>query len=201
MIYEGFKNAIIDFISRADEIPNLIAAILYGSTLTGDISKKSDIDIMLVFDCDHNPELGEESRVTHKISSEIAAKYDLIHSFSFVIINQRKIGEVEADFLWNIIKEGIVIWGKPELVLAKEPHPSLQPMVLISYSIKNLSNSEKRTLLRRLYSSYGKIELINKKKERLGPGTILVNAKKFDEIKKVFDRFNVRYLVKKLWMH
>jgi predicted nucleotidyltransferase len=199
MIEERFKQPIIDFIDRADKIPNLIGVVLFGSVVTGDISKKSDIDLLLVFDTDHNPEIGKEAKIAREIASNISIKYDLPYPFSFVFINKRNMKEIEPDFLWNVCKEGILIWGKPEDILMKSPHPSLEPMMLIRYSVKDLNEKDKRRLLRTLYAS--KKKLINKKSERLGPGTILTNARKFDKFKEVLDRFNVKYSVKKIWAH
>lgn len=196
---ERFKQPIIDFIDKANKIPNLIGVVLFGSAVTGDVSKKSDIDLLLVFDTNHNPEIGKEAEISRGIASSISIKYDLAYPFSFVFVNKKDMKEIEPDFLWNVSREGILIWGKPEDILMKGPHPSLEPMVLIKYSVKDLNEKDKRRLLRMLYTS--KKKLIDKENERIGPGTILINARKFDELKEVLDEFNVKYSVKKIWTH
>lgn len=203
MIEEKFKKPLMDFVDRANEIPNLVGVILFGSVATGDVSKKSDIDLLLVFDCEHNPELGKESKIAVKIASDISQKYDMVHSFSFVMVNQRKMEEIEPDFLWNVSKEGILIRAKPEEIISKKPLPSLEPFILISYSTKELSQKNKRSLLRRLFG-YNKngTGLIDKKKEKLGPGTLLVRAEKLEKLKNIFDTYEVKdYRVKKIWGH
>lgn len=199
MIEERFKQPLIDFVDKAPQIPNLIGVVLFGSAVTGDISKKSDIDLLLVFDADHNPEIGKEAEIAREIASNISIKYDLAHPFSFVFANRRDMKEIEPDFLWNISKEGIVIWGNPPDILMEDPHPSLKPMALIRYSVKDLDDNDKRRLLRMLYTA--KQKLIDKKRERIGPGTLLIKASKFDHIKEVLDGFNARYSVKKIWGH
>ena len=199
MINEKFKPPLIDFVDEANKIPNLIGIVLFGSGATGEISKKSDIDLLLVFDADHNPETGVEAKIAHRIASNISIKHDLHHPFSFVFVNKKKMEEIEPDFIWNVVKEGILIWGKPHDILMKEPHPSLEPMILINYSVKDLNEKNKRRLLRTLYTS--KKRMIDKKNERLGPGILLIKAKKYDEIKKILDEFNVKYSVRKIWGH
>lgn len=199
MIDEQFKLPIIDFIDRAKEIPNLVGVVLFGSAVTGDISKKSDIDIMLIFDSDHNPEIGRESEIAHRIVSDVSLKHDLAHPFSFVFVNQRNMKEIEPDFFWNVVREGILIWGRAEDIIMKKAHPSLEPMIIIKYSMKELSIKDKRRLLRYLYSS--KKRIIDKEIDRLGPGTLLLNAEKFDRIKSVLDSFGIRYSVRKIWGH
>ena len=199
MIEKRFKHAIVDFVDRADEIPNLVGVILFGSAVTGDISEKSDIDLLLIFDTDHNPEIGKEAKVAHRIASEISIKHDLIYPFSFVFVNKKNMKEIEPDFLWNVSKEGILIWGRPEDVLMEKAHPSLEPMLLIRYSLKDLNENSKRKLLRALYTS--KKRLIDKESERIGPGVILTNAEKFDKLKELLDALNVKYSIKKIWGH
>lgn len=204
-IAEIFKPAIIDFIARASEIPNLTGAILFGSALTGNISPKSDIDILLLFNCAHNPEVGEEMKTAVRIAGEICSKHGLPHSFSFVVVNSQTIKEVDADFLWNISRESIVIWGLPENILSRKPHSSLEPLLLVTYSVNGLLEKNRRGVFRALYGQTYKGRrqwLIDKENERLGPGTFLVSAHKLDAIKKVFDNFGVKkYSIKKLWGH
>lgn len=199
MISEKLKLPLFDFVDNAGRIPNLVGVILFGSAVTGDMSKKSDIDLLLVFDTNHNPEMGKEAEKAHEITSNISAKYDLPYPFSFVFVNKGNMEEVESDFLWNVVKEGIVIWGKPQEILMKAPHPSLEPLMLIRYSVKELNEKDKRKMLRWLYTS--KKRIIGAEKERLAPGVLLIKAEKFEEIKKVFDKFNVKYSVKKIWGH
>lgn len=199
MIPEDLKLPLIDFADNANKIPNLIGVILFGSVIPGEMSKKSDIDLLLVFDTNHDPETGKESEIAHSIASNISIKYDLLYPFSFIFLNKKNMNDVESDFLWNVIKEGIVIWGKPQDILMKTPHPSLQPLMLIRYSLKDLNENDRRKILRWLYTS--KKKLIGKSKEKLGPGVLLIKAEKYEEIKKVFDKFRVKYSVKKIWGH
>jgi predicted nucleotidyltransferase len=196
-IPEEFKLPLIDFADKVSKITDLKGIILFGSVVTGDMSKKSDIDLLLIFDTDHNPEIGEEAKLIQQTASEISSKYDLAIPFSFVFINKKDINEVDSDFLWNVTKEGVVIWGNPQYILMKTPHPSLEPMILIRYSVKELNERNKRKLLRWLYTS--KKNIIDESKEKWGPGVLLIKAKKYDEIKFLFDEFKVKYSVKKIW--
>ena len=199
MIPEKLKLPLIDFVDKANTIPNLAGIIAFGSIVKGDMSKKSDIDLLLVFNINHDPEVGKEAEVAHEIASHISIKYDLPYPFSFIFVNKANMKDTESDFLWNVTKEGIIIWGKPQDILMKEPHPTLEPLVLMRYSVKKLDEKDKRKLLRWLYTS--KKRIINKKNERLGPGVLLISAKKFEEIKKIFDEFDLKYSIKKFWGH
>lgn len=198
MIYKNFKLPLTDFISNAGDIPNLKAVILYGSALSGEVTEKSDIDLLLVFDCTHNPETGPESRAAHEIVGKIVKTHDLVQSFSLNFMNLNQQDETNPDFLWEIAKSGILIWGTPSLIATKVISTALAPKILCRYSLKNLKNKDKRNIIRRLYKN--KSSLLDEKKDKIAPGVILVEAEKFKQIEKLFSEFNLNiYTVKKIW--
>jgi len=196
-IYEEFKEPLIDFVERANEIPNLVGVILFGSAITGGVSKKSDIDLLLVTKSPSNPEIGNESRIAHSITSEISKKFNLEHSFSitFYNLNQR---DVEPDFLWEVEKEGIAIWAKPESLLNIDIDKTLKPKLICSYSLKGLKAKDKRAIIRKLYEV--KSNLISEK-EKIAPGVFIIDAEKEPLIENLFKKFNLKdYSIKKVWI-
>jgi predicted nucleotidyltransferase len=211
MIPDEIKCAIFDFTQRAKEIPNLLSATLFGSVITGDLSKKSDIDISLLFDTDHNPELGVELKTALKIGTEITKDYGLAHSFSFICTNIRDIGENEIDFLWNLEKEGVVIWQKENLFLNKDISKHLKPKLIVSYSLKGLSAKDKSRVHRTIYGYKMKNKIGNKvyeiekqgliadNNQRLAPGTILLDLDVWDMLERIFEKLRVRYVKYKIW--
>ncbi len=211
VIPDEIKCAIFDFIQRAEEIPNLVSATLFGSIVSGDLSKKSDIDISLLFNTDHNPELGVELKSALKIGSELTKEYQLAHSFSFICTNLRDIGENEIDFLWNLEKEGVIIWQKENPFLNKDFLKKLRAKVIISYSLKELSVKDKSKIHRALYGYQTKSKIANKVYEtikegvvsgdskKLGQGTVLLTLKAWHELEKIFEQIKVKYVKYKIW--
>ena len=184
---------------RAHEIPNLVGIVLFGSGITGDVSKKSDIDLLMVFTCDHDPEIGEEATIARRIASDISRKYDLRHPFSFTFINRKRLKDVDPDFLWSVANEGMLIWGEPAAIVTPSPHPSLRPLMMIRYRTKGMDSKQKRKLLRALYTNKG--NLLDKMVERIAPGTLLLEAEKLEALKDLLDRFHVKYSMKKIWSY
>lgn len=196
-IYDEFKQPLINFVERANEIPNLVGVILFGSTIKGDISKKSDIDLLLVTKSPSNPEIGNESRISHSITSEISKKFNLEHSFSitFYNLNQK---DMEPDFLWEVEKEGIVIWAKPASILNINLKENLKPKLICSYSLKGLNGKNRRAIIRKLYESKSKII---EEKEKIAPGVFIIDAEKEPLIDNLFKKFNLKnYSIKKTWI-
>ncbi len=211
MIPEILMMPLMEFIRRAHEIPNLKGAVLFGSVVKGELTKKSDIDVLLLFDTDHNPEIGEEMDGALKLSSHIAKKYDLPYSFSFVAKNINDPGDVEPDFLWNVAQEGVLIWGTPDLKILREPHPSLEAMVLISYSTKGLKSNQKSAIQRGLFGYKYRVSegeklyegnkegLIKKEESRLAPGVLLLPAKEAGGAIGILKKNGAKYEILRLW--
>ncbi len=211
MIPEQFALPIIDFIGQAERIPNLVAAILYGSVIKGEVHKKSDIDVLLLFDTRGNPEVGREAKAAHQIASDISGKHALEHSFSFVMLNVNRMEDTDVEFLRNVCKEGMVIWGRPDFDIMRKPHPSLKPKDMFSYSMRNLKPREKMAAHRALYGY--RVEktvkgrryvnqakgLIEDHGERLVDGVIIVDARISDNIVDLFERHGVQYRRLKIW--
>jgi hypothetical protein len=202
---------IIDFISRAKEIPNLRMAVLYGSVVKDEFHKKSDIDLLLLFDCTGNPEVTEEGKTAHKISSEILSGYNIPHSFSFVMENINDT-HLDTKFLRNVVNEGVVIWALPEVVMLEGVEQHLEPATVFSYALSHLSPRDKMAVHRALYG-YSVEKTVKGKKyhnesdegligeygEKLGDGVIMVPSRFAKDVLSIFKSHNVEYTVKEVW--
>jgi len=181
-IPENLRGPICDFVNEADKIPNLKYVILFGSVPKGEVSKKSDIDLLMLFETDHNPEVGKEMDVCLEISSKISENYNLAHSFSFVMKNLNDPEDVEPDFLWNISQEGTIIWGRPDIELLRKPNKNLRPKSLIIYSTKGLTAKEKSAIHRSFFGYKFSHRVKNKKYYSQKNG--LINKKRIQIIKR-----------------
>lgn len=84
--------------------------ILYGSYARGDNSEESDIDIMIVLNCD-----AEEIKRLRGLTAEMASDISLEHEvFLSVLLRDKKHFEYNLAFLpfyQNIEREGIAVYG------------------------------------------------------------------------------------------
>lgn len=211
MIPDIFRPIIIDFISEAESIPHLICAVLFGSVLTGEVSKKSDIDILLLFDTDHDPAIGEEAELSHRIASKILKKHDFPNSFSFVFININDISGTDSTFLWEVARGGIIIWAPADIELLRVPHAGLEPQVIILYSMKGLKTKDKVALSRALFGY--RVEkiikgkkyinqregIVSKKGKKLGPGVVFLPAQVLEEAVQLLKSRGAQFSYIKLW--
>jgi predicted nucleotidyltransferase len=198
------------FVDYAKSIPQLRFAVLFGSTVTGEFRKKSDIDILLAFETEHDPELGPEAEQALRVSSLIADRFDLANSFSFVYVNLRD-PNLDPHFLWQVAREGVVLWGDPALLLEALARPRAEPLVLITYSTQGLDAATKGALHRTLYG-YTVTKRVNGKEyhsarlglvegggRRIAPGVLLISAKAANPILTWLDSHQVPHTVTKVW--
>ena len=148
MIPEEVSRAVMEFSSRCPEVPNLDVAVLFGSAVDGTFSKKSDIDVLLLFDTEGNPEVGEEAEAVHRLAGEISARPSLSHPFSFVMYSRDEV--MDTSLLREVLRDGVVLFARPGVVLSV-PRERLRAYVLISYTLKGMEPRDKMALQRGLY--------------------------------------------------
>ena len=73
----NIKESAFGLAQKLGEIKTLDEAVLFGSAARGEMHKKSDIDILLLFNAKHDPELREEANLVHKIAGEIEKKLNM----------------------------------------------------------------------------------------------------------------------------
>jgi len=204
MIQESILPIISEILPRLTRIPKLTAAILYGSAIRGELTEGSDIDLMLVFDVPHNPETGGELEAAHRILGEIKTERRL----QVVATNLKQ--ALDPDFLDNISREGLIIYGKP-LILTTE-NLQLRPYVIYTYSVRDVPQIEKTRLQRALkgykvvrklkgkvYKSEKNGLLENLKAKKLGKGVIMVPQENSKALEKLFSQHNIKHVKIKAW--
>lgn len=211
MIPEAFALPLIDFVNHLERVPHLRTAILFGSVAEGEVHKKSDIDVLLLFEMKGNPETRREGKIAHEIASQVSKRHGLKHSFSFVMYNVNELKDAELDFLKKVMKEGVGIWTRTDVGALTRPHSSFRPMTVISYSLSGLTPREKMAVHRALYGyrvekkvkdkeyvneSPGLIEDIG---EKLGPGLVLVESTRADEVFDVLEEHGAKSKSIEVW--
>lgn len=204
----NIENAAFELAQNLKNLKDIEAVILFGSAAKGEMHKKSDIDIFLMFNSANNPEMGKEGREAQRIAIKIENKYKLQNPFSFVFFNRGE--SIDSDFLWEVVKDGITLYCKPELILGQKEF--LKPAALISYTYGKIPQKDKMFVKRQLYGYKVKTEhkgkkyiseregIISKYGKKLGRATFIIEAKKTDEILELFDEKGVKYNLTKIWI-
>ena len=208
LIQEDIFLAVSEFGRRASDIPNLKAAVLFGSAATGALTKKSDIDILLIFDSVKNPETGPEAAAAHSLGGEISTRLGLAYSFSFVMYGRND--AIEPALLREVLRDGMVLFARTGDVVGARKE-GLVPYLLVSYTLKGMRPKEKMALQRGLFG-YTAIKnmggkryrnsrpgLVGEHGRRIGPTAFVLQFETAEEMRLIFRRNRCKYTETPVW--
>jgi len=199
----------MEFALGCKEIPNLRTAVLFGSAAVGTLSKKSDIDVLLQFDTDSNPEVGAEAEAIHRMAGKISSKWSLPYPFSFVMYSTDE--TIDPSLLREVLRDGIVLFSRAQDVL-NAPKERLSPYVLVSYTLKGMEPKDKMGLQRGLYgytvvrnvkgkrytnSSSG---LVGSAGRRIGPTAFLIRNDRAEAMRERMRERKCKYTEIPVWL-
>ncbi len=199
---EKDKGLIDSFLERLIEEapPSLAGVVLFGSLARGDYDKGSDIDLLLVYD-EENPK--RHMDLVAKMISDFKPHREIRPVFS-------NLKDVDAALIKEVMKEGIVLFGK--IVLGPEG-VALRSYKIITYDLSKVSSTIRARVARRIYGyeSEKKIGENIKKyryeglKERkdcyvLGRGVVALPLKDAEGFKEFLERSGVAFREYDAWL-
>lgn len=207
-IQEDFRDVVFEFAKEACKYENVLSVILFGSVARGEADRRSDVDILVVFDTRENVRSLDVKNKISKISLDLEKKFD--ENIQLVFSNKHFEG-LDRQFVENSLREGVILLGKnPQVDIERL---KLGSYSLINYSLKNLKKSEKMKIKRIFYGHItkkvykGKVYRSSMKgliKElggkRTGIASLLVPSRKAEDIINVLKRFGAKFERTDLWM-
>lgn len=188
--YEVFK--------ELAEIKSLQAVILYGSFARGDVSPKSDIDLLLVFDTK------EEARKQEARAAEILTRARVKRIIVPTCVGIEEL-HGSPDLTFNVLRDGKILYKR----IGVEMWPPAKafggkPMITYEFDLAGLSHQKKVKLNRVLYGTQvGKYSYKGLVEQRggykLGKGVVMVPADAEAEFDGIFDANKIR--TKKKYVH
>lgn len=179
-----------EMIRELASFSSLRAVLLFGSFARGEVTRKSDIDLLLVFDSSEKAKKAED-RVT-----EVVEKYsgEVKRTIVPLCIGLEEFSS-DVEFFYNVFSEGLVLYKRPD----NEPilpaaTGGYSPMLIYSFDLSGLERKKKMEVSRQLYGirfgkrgkEYAYKGMVERKGGlRLGRGVIMVPASAEEE----FDEF------------
>ena len=176
-------------IKRLARIQSLQAVILFGSYARGDADRRSDIDLLLVFD----------SRAGIKHSKEELLGVLKEYRELPLTLTKRSTEDLARDpsFTFNVLKEGYVLYKRPDVQLLPAAISREKQVVIYNYNLSKLPHEQKLkfnsalfTRTKGKYRYQGLLERVGGRK--LGYGAIMIPAGAGLEIDKLFDAYKIK---------
>ena len=197
----------ISFIFEKDLKKDIKNIILYGSVASGEFDDKSDIDIFVEI-WDKRKKTAIENRVKEQLGKfeDRAARtwYPRGISNIFSVIVGSLDSQEWKNIEYDIISNGILLYGKFEKTPEKAQH-----MVLITFSLNQLRQTEKMKLIRELYGYHLKKNDKTYKKpgslDRCGgikasSNSIIIPIEKTKEFRKLFSSYKITPQMREIWL-
>ena len=184
MVHREFKSLISELFYAAQEIPKLSQVIVYGSVAREEEHRESDVDLLLIFDCSEDPEKTYLADIAQKKIGSAFINANCQRNAQIFITNLK---DLDESFMENIIRDGIIIYGKPLFMEAKK---LLKTLIMFEYKVGGNSATKKVRFYRALKN-------LNLKKVK---NAIIIQNKQANNLKEVFELNHINYKKTKIWM-
>jgi predicted nucleotidyltransferase len=178
-----------ELLKRLARIPSLSAIVLFGSYARGEADRRSDIDILLVFDTREDikhsrDELLDALKEYHELPLALTKK-----SMKDIAVDPR--------FFFNVFKEGYVLYKRPDAKLIPAAIAGEKHAIIYRYDLSSMPHERKlkfnASLFTRVKGKYrypGLLERIGG--EKLGYGAVMIPANAEREMDELLKTYNMK---------
>lgn len=203
-----FKDIVFEFAKKLSEFNSILSVTLFGSVAREEADKRSDVDFFVLFKSAKPVEKIKEKKEISKAILDMEKKYNKNIQ---VVFSNKKFDKIDRQFIENVFREGIILYGKEPKIDAKKL--KLRPYSLIFYSLKKMNKSDKMRLKKAIYGHRtkkeykgkiyksevtGLVESLNCK--RTGIASVLAPAKTSKEFESVLKGFGAEYEKIDVWI-
>jgi predicted nucleotidyltransferase len=208
MIQDEFRELVFKF-AREGATEGVAHIFLFGSVAKGDADRRSDVDLLVVFDT--FSESFDDLKVKDRIS-ELALYLEREYDRSIqVVFTNKNFDGLDSYFVKKVMREGIVLFSKSPSIKMK--NLELEPYALILYSFNGVDKKERLKIGRLLYGHKTKKvvkgRIYESKKSGLvqelsgyhiAPGLIAIDQKNAEVLEKRLERLNINYKRIDMWL-
>ena len=167
MIQAEFKDLVFKFAKEAS-LKEVAYILLFGSVAKGDADRRSDIDLLVVFDTDSEDYDEFESKTSiSQIALDLEKEFDRNIQ---ILFSNRNFHGLDQYFVRRVMIEGILLYASP--VKVEVDNLGLEPFALILYNLKDFDVKEQRKIRRLLLGHKTKKKVNIKTYESVKEGLI-----------------------------
>ncbi|MEW6328772.1 MAG: nucleotidyltransferase domain-containing protein [Candidatus Micrarchaeota archaeon] len=194
------KKLIEKFVEKAKELPELRAIILFGSLARGEEDPRSDIDLLMLFECER-PDIKYSEKVNAIVSSLKPHR-----EISATLVN---IDQYDKGFIQNVLREGKPLFGS---IVVSVDNLALAPLSIISYDLSRSEPSVKQKIVRAVHGYVSKKKVNEKEIEYkyagfkdqegvrlISSGALILPEEKADGFVDLLSRLGVSFKLWRVW--
>ncbi|MFQ5758277.1 MAG: nucleotidyltransferase family protein [Candidatus Bathyarchaeia archaeon] len=187
-LVKQLESSLSEIVAVVKTVEGVVGVILFGSFARGEADEGSDVDLLVLFE-DEGVMRRNEWEVTRRMPADVFAQS--------ICVCPSTLEEMNPVFLQAVLEEGVILYMRHPLVL-RSHLASTSPHLVVTYSLKGLSQREKQRGDYRLFGrTVGKHHYDEIVRElggkRLGRGCFLIPKENAQTILDLLDKHNVKY--------
>lgn len=197
-VVERLVHALDALVHRLRGDAEVVGVVLFGSYARGEFGRKSDVDLLILFEGEEPPERAEIGRAALRTCGEIETEYRLPMHLAPLLASVDRASDLGPDLLHAIWTDGLILYADASALARLQP-PGLAPWVAIRFTTVRLSPSERVRLSRLLHGFGSRPGLVQPPGLVLGKGALLVPGAQQKGLRDALDTVGASYDLFPLW--
>lgn len=208
-VAQRIETTLVNLAIRLASLDGIAALIIYGSYARGEAGRRSDLDLLVLFE--EAGQLQREERETLALISQAEAEARLPVHISPLLVSLDHLEGLGDELLHALSCEGVILHGHMAALsrlLPQQPTPA----VLITFSLQNATPAARMRLNRRLhgYTAWRTRKdqrkqvtyagLITPPARSLGPGVLLVPGERRTAVIEALEEAGAMYTETAVWL-
>jgi len=191
---EGALDAISGGLRAESEVLGLL---VFGSYARGDFSRKSDVDLLVLFPGSGKRERSPVAARVRKLVSEAETTHRLPMHLAPLLVGVQDRATITPELLHDLWRDGVALSADTAALALLQPD-ALTPWATIRFSIGG-EQSDRVQLSRKLHGRAGRVGIVQPPGLTLGRGALLVPVAQEEQVTRTLDELGATYDVLPVW--
>lgn len=179
--------------------PDVVGVLVFGSYARGDFSRKSDVDLLILFAGRGQRERSSVATRIRRVISEAETTHRLPMHLAPLLAGVEDRATITPELLHDLWRDGVALYAHTAALALLRPSPSaMAPWAVIRFSIRG-TQSERVQVSRKLHGREGRAGIVQPPGLTLGRGALLVPVAQQEKVTRTLDEAGATYDVLPVW--
>lgn len=171
--------------------PEVLAIVIFGSYGRGDFSRKSDVDLLVLFPARGLPERSPTAARARKVIGEAEAQHRLPMHLAPLLAGAEDRATLTTELMHDIWRDGVVLYAKASALALLRPE-GLIPWAIFRFSVRGTATDRVR-LSRKLHGVTKGTGIVRPPGLTLARGAVLVPVAQEEAVRAALDEVGATY--------
>jgi len=177
--------------------PDVVGLLVFGSYARGDFSRKSDVDLLVLFSGRGQRERSPVAARIRTVILEAETRHRLPMHLAPLLAGVEDRATITTELLHDLWRDGIALYAHTAALALVRP-TGMAPWAIIRFSIRG-TQSERVQVSRKLHGREGRAGIVQPPGLTLGRGALLVPVAQQDKVTRALDEAGATYDVLPVW--